>query len=322
MSKRLWIFLTCLFVSASMAFAQKTVTGVVIDKSTGEPVIGATVRVDGTSLGAPTDVNGRFTIANVPETAKMLKVTYVGMNDVEVAVKQNVRIVMEPTTQNIDEIMVVAYGTQKKSSFTGSAAELKAEDIERHISTSVTGSLTATTAGVQTTSSNGDPASESRAILVRGIGSMYASNTPLIVLDGMPYDGSISSINPQDVETMTVLKDAAASAIYGARGANGVILINTKRGRMQDAEIKFDARWGSNSRAVPQYDVIDDPAQYYETAYKQLFNDYAYNGYTTAEAYARANAYPSGCSTRPRAYPSAWEHTHLYAQRPSLRRPW
>ena len=102
MSKRLWIFLTCLFVSASMAFAQKTVTGTVIDKSTGEPVIGATVRVDGTSLGAATDLNGRFTIANVPETAKLLKVSYVGMNDAEVAVKQNVRVVMEPTTQNID----------------------------------------------------------------------------------------------------------------------------------------------------------------------------------------------------------------------------
>ena len=290
MSKRLWIFLTCLFVSASMAFAQKTVSGTVIDKSTGEPVIGATVRVDGTSLGAPTDVNGRFTINNVPETAKLLKVSYVGMNDITVAVKQNVRIVMEPTTQNLDEVMVVAYGTQKRSSFTGSAAELKAEDIERHVSTSVTGALTATTAGVQTTSSNGDPASESRATLIRGIGSMYASNSPLIVLDGMPYDGVLSSINPQDVESMTVLKDAAASAIYGARGANGVILINTKRGRMQDAEIKFDARWGSNSRAVPQYDVIDNPAQYYETAYKQLYNDYAYNGYTSAEAYARANA--------------------------------
>ena len=109
-----------------MAFAQKTVTGVVIDKSTGEPIIGATVRVDGTSLGAASDVNGRFSIANVPETAKLLKVTYVGMNDVEVAVKHNVRIVMEPTTQNLDEIMVVAYGTQKRSSFTGSAAELSA----------------------------------------------------------------------------------------------------------------------------------------------------------------------------------------------------
>ena len=290
MEKRLWSFLALCLMTVSMAFAQHSVSGKVIDKSTGEPVVGASVLVKGTTTGAATDLNGAFTINNVPQHGAVLRVTYVGMLPTEVAAKNGIRILMEPQDRSVDEVMVVAYGTMKKSSFTGSAAEVKAEDIEHHVATSVAGALTATTAGVQTTSSNGDPASESRSILVRGIGSMYASNTPLIVLDGMPYDGVLSSINPQDVESMTVLKDAAASAIYGARGANGVILINTKRGRPQDAEIHFDAKWGSNSRAVPQYDVIDSPAEYYETAYKQLYNDYVYNGYSQAYAYKMANA--------------------------------
>ena len=246
--------------------------------------------VQGTTVGAATDLNGNFTIENVPANGKVLRVTYVGMRTTEVAARNGIRILMEPMDHSVDEVMVVAYGTMKKSSFTGSAAEIKAEDIESHIATNVTSALASTTAGVQMTSSNGDPASESQTIRIRGIGSMYASSNPLIVLDGMPYEGVISNINPQDVESMTVLKDAAASAIYGARGANGVILINTKKGRRQDAEIHFDAKWGSNSRLIPQYDVIDNPAEYYETAYRQLYNDYVYNGYSQAYAYKMANA--------------------------------
>ena len=277
-------------MTVSMAFAQHTITGKVIDKSTGEPVIGATVLVKGTPNGAATDLNGAFTIKDVPQHGAVLRVTYVGMLPTEVAAKNGIRILMEPSEKSLDEVMVVAYGTMKKSSFTGSAAEVKAEDIEHHIATNVTSALAATTAGVQMTSNNGDPASESQTVLVRGISSIYASNSPLIILDGMPYDGVLSNINPQDVESMTVLKDAAASAIYGARGANGVILITTKKGRPQDAEIHFDARWGSNSRAVPQYDVIDNPAEYYETAYRQLYNDYIYGGNTESYAHKMASA--------------------------------
>ncbi|MBR3455600.1 MAG: TonB-dependent receptor [Bacteroidaceae bacterium] len=290
MRKRLWLFIAACLMTVSMAFAQHTITGKVIDKSTGEPVIGATVLVKGTPNGAATDLNGAFTIKDVPQHGAVLRVTYVGMLPTEVAAKNGIRILMEPSEKSLDEVMVVAYGTMKKSSFTGSAAEVKAEDIEHHIATNVTSALAATTAGVQMTSNNGDPASESQTVLVRGISSIYASNSPLIILDGMPYDGVLSNINPQDVESMTVLKDAAASAIYGARGANGVILITTKKGRPQDAEIHFDARWGSNSRAVPQYDVIDNPAEYYETAYRQLYNDYIYGGNTESYAHKMASA--------------------------------
>lgn len=289
MEKRLWSFLAVCLMTVSMAFAQQKITGKVIEKSTGEPVVGASVFVKGTSIGAPTDLNGSFTLNNVPQRGAVLRVTYVGMVPTEVAAKNGIRILMESQDQAIDEVMVVAYGTMKKSSFTGSAAEVKAEDIEAHVATSVTSALANTTAGVQFTSNNGDPADENQSIRIRGIGSMYASNTPLYILDGMPYDGSISSINPQDVESMTVLKDAAASAIYGARGANGVILINTKHGRRQDAEIRFDAKWGSSSRAIPRYNTIDNPAEYYETAYKAIYNEYFFNGYSQAYAHQKAN---------------------------------
>lgn len=290
MEKRLWSFLAVCLMTVSMAFAQQKITGKVIDKSTGEPVVGASVLLKGTTTGAATDLNGVFTINGAPAHGGVLRVTYVGMLPVEVAAKNGIRILMEPESRSVDEVMVVAYGTMKKSSFTGSAAEVKAEDIEAHIATSVTNALANTTAGVQLTSSNGDPADETQNIRIRGIGSLNASNDPLIILDGMPYDGVISNINPQDVESMTVLKDAAASAIYGARGANGVILINTKRGRRQDAEIHFDAKWGSSSRGIPQYDVIDDAGEYYETAYRQIYNTYAYAGYSNAYAYQRADA--------------------------------
>ncbi len=289
MRKRLWFFLTCLMLSTGMALAQQSISGKVIDKSTGKPVIGAQVLLKGTTNGAATDLDGVFTIKNVPQSGGVLRVTYLGMTPIEVAAKNGIRIIMEPENVVLDEVMIVAYGTQKRSSFTGSAVEVNAGEIEKHISTSVTNALANSVAGVQYNSSNGDPAGESTSLRIRGIGSMYASNTPLIILDGMPYDGVISNINPQDVESITTLKDAAASAIYGARGANGVILINTKRGRPQDAEIHFDAKWGSSSRAVPRYDVIDNPAQYYEIAYQQLYNDYVYNGYSQAEAYAMAN---------------------------------
>ena len=286
--KRKLAMMLLMTVVTLTAWAQTAITGTVVSAADGEPIPGATVKEKGASLGTVTGIDGKFTI-NV-QAGKTLVFSYIGMQTKEMKAKKGMLVELESDEKMLDEVMVVAYGTTKKSSFTGSASEIKAEDIAAHVSTNVTNALANTTAGVQMTSSNGDPASESQTIRIRGIGSMYASNSPLIILDGMPYDGVMSNINPNDVESMTVLKDAAASAIYGARGANGVIIINTKKGKKQDAEIKFDAKWGSNSRAVPQYDVIDNPKQYYETAYQQLYNQYTYNGYSQAEAYKAAQA--------------------------------
>ena len=200
-------------------------------------------------------------------------------------------IVMEPDTEHLEETIVVAYGTATKSSFTGSASMIGAETIESRVSTDVTAALAGTTPGVQIISSSGDPAAGGGTIRIRGIGSMSASNSPLYIVDGMPYDGSIADINPADVESMSILKDASASAIYGARGANGVVLITTKRASgSSDSKIRFDAKWGSNSRLIPQYDVITDPAQYYETHYRMMYNSQVYAGKSPSEAYAYADA--------------------------------
>lgn len=281
-----------LLASVTFAFAQdtKTISGKVVSVD-GEPLVGAYLIVEGANIGTITDASGEFLLEGVPVDSKKVVVSLLGMTTTEAEiVPGEMKIVMSVDATALDETIVVAYGTATKSSFTGSAAMVKSETIENRITTNVTTALAGTAAGVQVISASGDPSSNSSSIRIRGFGSMSASNTPLYIVDGMPYDGAISDINPNDVESMSVLKDAAAAAIYGARGANGVILITTKKSTSGDAQVKFDAKWGSNSRLIPQYDVIDDPAQYYETYYKMLYNSRAYNGATPAEAYAFADA--------------------------------
>ena len=284
--------MTLLFASIGLATAQTlTVTGTVVAEKDGQPVAGAYVLVNGTTIGTITNENGEFGILEVPADAKEIIVTFLGMTTASAPVQaEPLRIVMQEDSHFLEETIVVAYGTATKSSFTGSAAMVKAETIEARVTTNVTTALAGTTPGVQVMSSSGDPASNGATIRIRGIGSMSASSAPLYIVDGMPYDGSISDINPNDVESMSVLKDAAASAIYGARGANGVILITTKRATGSDAVVKFDAKWGSNSRLIPQYDVITDPALYYETHYKRMYNSQIYAGKSNEEAYAYADA--------------------------------
>lgn len=273
------------------AFAQNlTVSGNVTDASNGEPVPFASVHLQGTMTGVSTDAQGHYSLS-VPADG-ILVFSSIGYKTIEVAVasRTQINVTMESDSQFLDETIVVAYGTATKSSFTGSAAVVNAETIENRVTTNVTSALAGTTPGVQVISSSGDPASNGATIRIRGIGSMSASSAPLYVVDGMPYDGSISDINPNDVESMSVLKDAAASAIYGARGANGVVLITTKRAQAADALVKFDAKWGSNSRLIPQYDVITNPAEYYETHYKMMYNSQIYAGKSVADAYAYADA--------------------------------
>ena len=281
-----------LFMGIGIAAAQSlTVTGTVVSESDGQPVVGAYVLVNGTTLGTITNDKGEFGIKNVPADAKEIIVTFLGFSTASAPVQaEPVKIVMKEDQNFLEETIVVAYGTATKSSFTGSASVVKSETIENRVATNVTTALAGTTPGVQVLSSSGDPASNGSSIVIRGIGSMSASNTPLYVVDGMPYDGSISDINPNDVESISVLKDAAASAIYGARGANGVVLITTKRSSSNAVNVKVDAKWGSNSRLIPQYDVISDPALYYETHYKRMYNQMLYAGKSSAEAYAYADA--------------------------------
>jgi len=273
------------------AFAQNiTVKGIVTDSSNGEAVPFASIQLKGTMVGTSSDADGNYSIS-VPSDGSLV-FSSVGYTTIEVAVgaRATIDIALDPDSEFLDETIVVAYGTATKSSFTGSAAMVKSEEIAKKITSNVTSALSGTTAGVQIISSNGDPASSAPTIRIRGIGSMSASNNPLYVVDGVPYDGSINAINPADVESMTVLKDAAASAIYGHRGANGVVIITTKKGQKGDAKVTFDAKFGSNSRLVPQYDVITDPGQYYEQVYTKLYNSAYYAGRSVADSYAIADA--------------------------------
>jgi TonB-linked SusC/RagA family outer membrane protein len=247
--------------------------------------------VEGTTLGGITDIDGNFILSNLPSSAKTLVVSYVGMVTQKVAIKQGLlKIALQSDTKMLDEVMVVAYGTAKKSSFTGSAGVVKSDRLEKRVVSNVTQALSGQVAGVQSFGSNGAPGAEAN-IRVRGVGSLNASNSPLYIVDGVPFDGSVSSINPSDIASMTVLKDAAANAIYGARGANGVILITTKSGNGNNGEAKItvDAKWGSNHRAVPNYSVMKSPAEYYETMYKALYNSKVYAGATPDAAYQYDN---------------------------------
>ncbi|WP_456086597.1 SusC/RagA family TonB-linked outer membrane protein [Parabacteroides sp.] len=230
-------------------------------------------------------------MTNVPSSAKTLVVSFVGMKAQEIGVKPNLRLVLEPDNQMIDEVVVVAYGTAKKAAFTGSAGVVKTEQIEKRQVSDVTNALAGAVAGVQIQSANGQPGT-SATVKIRGVGSINAKSDPLYVVDGIPYDGDISSINSQDIESMTVLKDAASTALYGARGANGVIMITTKKGKSGKASINFDAKWGVNSRMIKNYDVMTDVTDYMDHAYQALYNAGIYNlGYDAAKSNSYANTW-------------------------------
>ena len=272
MEKRLTMILACLFLSLGMALAQTAVTGTVVSQEDGQPIIGATVRVVGASAGAVTDADGKFSIS-MPAGHNKLKVTYVGMVDQDVTVKGNsVRVVLVPDQTNLDEVMVVAYGTAKKSAFTGSAAVVKSEDIAKSSVANPVDALTGKVSGVQINSATGAPGQESFSIRIRGISSINAGNDPLIIVDGAPYNGDINNLNQNDIASMTVLKDAASAALYGARGANGVVIITTKNGREGTSSITVDAKWGANTRGVEFYNTVESPAAYYEAYYQSLKN--------------------------------------------------
>ena len=210
------------------------------------------------------------------------------MQTQEVAIKAKLKIVLKSDTEVLDEVIVTAYGTSTKGTFTGSASVMKADKIEKRQVSNVSNALAGAVAGVQILSDNGQPG-ESAKVRIRGVGSINAGMEPLYVVDGVPYDGDLSSINSADIETMTVLKDAASTALYGARGANGIIMITTKRGTSGKARINFDAKWGANSRAIKTYDVMTSPKNYIETAYQSIYNSQISLGYSPEDANIRAN---------------------------------
>ena len=285
----LTLFVT-LLVGLQALLAQGTrVTGIVSDES-GAPLAGVTVFVEGTQRGSTTLGDGAYAI-NAPANGT-LNFSFMGMvtEIVPVNNRTTINVVLKSDTQIIDDVIVVAFGTAKREAFTGSAASVGAEALAKRTSTNVVNSLAGQLPGLQIRSANGQPG-EGSTMRIRGVSSLSAGSDPLIVVDGSPYPASLSTINPADIESLTVLKDAASNALYGSRAANGVIMITTKRGKTNQALITVDAKVGVSTRNTVKYDVITDPGEYYEAVYFGLHN-YYYNamGNTSAEAEVRSNA--------------------------------
>lgn len=295
MKKTLQFFFYFLAILALPAFAQeKSVSGKVTDEN-GSGLPGVSVSVKGSSKGTSTDAEGNFKIS-VPNGAK-LTFSYIGYEnqDVPVGNQTNLNVKLLPSETALNEVVVTTFGTAKKTSFTGSAAKIGAEKLGVRPITNVGNALAGVSAGVQATSGSGQPGS-APDIRIRGFGSISSSNSPLYVVDGVPYSASIANLNTDDIETMTVLKDAASTALYGARAANGVVMITTKKGAKGKNTINVKYTKGVNTRALPEYDRVG-PADYYTLMWEANRNSFAYRATNpVAMATASANA-TSGLGT-------------------------
>ena len=268
MFKRIALFVGGAILSCGVAFAQTSVTGKVVASEDGEPVIGASIKVAGTNTGTVTDVDGNFSL-NVPAGSK-LEITYIGMNPQTVKASSNMKIALTSDNKSLDEVVVVAYGTAKRQSITGSVSAVDAKEIENRISTSVTGALEGAAPGVQVNNSYGEPGASPK-IHIRGVGTLVKdADQPLYVVDGTVFEGNIAELNPNDIESMSVLKDAASSALYGNRAANGVVLITTKRAKLSNKPtFNLQINQGVYSRGIGEYERLG-VTQWMEQAWKSV----------------------------------------------------
>ena len=278
------LFLSLSAASVAVATAQTTkVTGTVVSADDDSPVIGASVVVAGTTTGTVTDYNGSF-VLDVPSSAKTLIISYIGMESVQVPVKPIISIVMKSDAQDLDEVVVVGYGTQRKKDVTSAISKVGGKDLGELQVGSFDTQLAGRAAGVQVSTGDASLGSVPR-YQIRGVASMTSSTQPLIVVDGMPVvsgdmtetskEGSsynaMSDINPNDIESVEILKDGAATAIYGSRAANGVILITTKRGSQGKMKLTYDGSI-SWSNATKRYDLLN--AAQFKEAQDLLFGNY------------------------------------------------
>lgn len=284
MKRKLTMFLSLFLMGIGIVMAQTQVQGTVVDEND-EPVIGATVLIKGTVQGTITDIDGHFNLT-VPGNSTLV-ISYVGMSTQEVAAVRNMRIVMLADSRMLDEVIAIAYGTTTRSSFTGSAAVVNSKSIEKRPLTSVVSALEGNTSGVQTTSTLGQPG-ESASIRIRGFGSVNASNAPLYVVDGAVYNGALANINPSDIESVSILKDAASTSLYGSSAGNGVILITTKKGK-EGSNITLNITQGWSNRAYKDYDQVNI-WEYYPLQWEMLKNSYVTLGDAQQEAAKKASA--------------------------------
>ena len=256
-TKRSILLVALLLMASLQLLAQtRTIQGEVTDAQNGEPLIGATVMVEGEKGGTVTDFDGNFKL-QVTSSAKKVKISYIGYLDKQIAISDNMKVKLEPESQSLGDVVVIGYGTARKSDLTGSVATVNSKDFNKGLVSSPEQLINGKVSGVQIMSNSGS-ASAGSTIRVRGGASLNASNDPLIVLDGVPLEqGGISGnssnflsmINPSDIESMTVLKDASSTAIYGSRASNGVIIITTKKGQQGGIKINFNTTNSVQTRA-------------------------------------------------------------------------
>ncbi|MGI8635807.1 MAG: TonB-dependent receptor plug domain-containing protein, partial [Segetibacter sp.] len=259
---RKFLLLISLALVTSQDFAQSSIlTGTVTDQN-GNPLAGATIAFANGGQSTTTTSAGNFSI-NIPSNAKQVEVSYVGYTKQTISIgnQKNLTIALIPADGGLSEVVVVAYGTVKKEALTGSVGTIKASDIVKRPIVNITSAIEGAVPGVITSTNSGQPGA-GLSIRVRGFGSINASSDPLFVVDGVPYVGNTSNINPDDVESITVLKDAASSALYGSRAANGVVIITSKKGRKGRNNISINIKQGIAQRGLPEYDRLD-AHQYY-----------------------------------------------------------
>lgn len=272
--KQLSLLAVGLFLAMAL-FAQRSISGRVTDER-GNPLQGASVQVLGTQTGTSTKADGTYSIS-VPQNARMLIFSSIGLEPQQITIgsSNTIDVRLSQAIQELSTVVVqVPYGTVKKTAFTGSESTVTAKTLEKQQVTSVTKALEGLVSGIITTNGGGSPGS-SADIRIRGIGSVNASSAPLYVLNGVPYDGQISSISMDDIETVTVLKDAAAAALYGSRAANGVVMITTKKGKKGKATVTASIRQGYMSRGIPEYDMVKSK-DYYEVMWEAIRNSLVY----------------------------------------------
>lgn len=272
---------------------QRTITGKVTDES-GLPVANASVLVKGTTSGTATKADGTFSI-QIPASAKTLIISSVNMASQEVAIgnKSVIDVVLAMNVTTLETVVVtVPYGTIKKTAFTGSENTISATTLQKQQVTSVTRALEGLVPGLIATNGGGAPGTGA-SVLIRGVGSVSSSSAPLYVLNGVPYDGSITAIASEDIESVTVLKDASAAALYGSRAANGVIMITTKKGRKGKASTNLSVKQGFMSRGIPEYNRVG-AKEYYELFWESYKNSYIAGGDNPTVAGSKASAVVAG----------------------------
>ncbi|MDR0572844.1 MAG: SusC/RagA family TonB-linked outer membrane protein [Tannerella sp.] len=253
----------------------RRITGKVLSKEDNDVVVGASILVSGTTIGTITDMEGGFTLNNVPADAKTITVSYIGMASQTLPVRQQMIVYLEGDSKVLDEVMVVAYGTAKKGSFAGAASKISSETLENRAITSLTQALSGTAPGVQVGNNTGTPGT-SPAIRIRGISSINDANDPLYVVDGAPYEDALSNLNPEDIESITILKDAVSASLYGARASAGVVIITTKSGKKGQPKFTVKASQSFSQVGMEFYDLVN-ANQFYELNWEKQRNSYHYS---------------------------------------------